>query len=143
MLIASEFLDILWVILWIFGIEGMDGGAPWSHGLFMSVIWSILAGVIILLIFKHIKSAIAVSLIVFSHWLLDFITHPMGAVMNLVPAEPDLYLMFYNSPKLGLGLYNHSKVLAYIVEFSLLGIGILSYLIFRRIKNNDIQGISG
>jgi hypothetical protein len=139
LLIASELLDILWAIFWLIGIENITG-APWSHGFLMSIIWSMLAAFVIIFIYRNAKSGITVGIVVFSHWILDFITHPMGAVMNGEPLSPDLYLVFYNSPKVGLGLYNQSKMLAYIFEFTLFGIGIISYIIYTRIyikrKNN-------
>lgn len=130
LLAAAEFLDILWCILWLLGIENMDG-APWSHGLFMSVIWSVLAGLVVAKIYKNHKYGILTGAVVFSHWLVDFITHPMGAIINNgEPLTPDLFLLFYNSPKVGLGLYNESVVLAYIFEFSILAVGIVSYVLF-------------
>jgi hypothetical protein len=132
--IASELLDILWMIFWVAGIE-KTSGAPWSHGLLMAIIWSILSSLIIILIYKNGKSGIIVGLIVFSHWVLDFITHPMGAVTNGKPLPPDLYLLFYNSPRVGLGLYNHSKIIAYIFEFSFFILGLVSYVILRKKQN--------
>lgn len=129
LLIASELLDLLWIIFSLIGIENMSG-APWSHGMFMSIIWSIIAAVIIILIYRNIKSGITVGIIVFSHWILDFITHPMGAITSGEPLSPDLYLLFYNSPKVGLGLYNHSKILAYTFDFSLFIVGVLCYILY-------------
>ena len=56
LLVASEILDLLCFAFLAVGIERVapDPMLAWSHGLFMSIVW---------------------SAIVFSHWLLDFIAH--------------------------------------------------------------------
>jgi len=141
LLVASEFLDILWFIFYIFGIEKSE--APWSHGLLMSIIWSIVAALLIIMIYRNIKSGIIIGLVVFSHWILDFITHPMGAVMGGQPLPHDLPLLFSNSPKVGLGLYNYSAVVAYIFEFTIFALGILIYTfyILRRKKQKRLSAM--
>lgn len=141
LLIASEFLDILWFIFYLFGIEKSE--APWSHGFLMSIIWSIVAAILIIIIYRNIKSGIIIGTVVFSHWILDFITHPMGAVMGGQPLPPDLPLIFSNSPKVGLGLYNYSAVVAYIFEFTIFASGLLVYILhtIRIKKQKKLQGI--
>lgn len=129
-LVASQLLDLLWVLFWLTGIESV--GVPWSHGLLMSVFWSVLAGGIIFIFYRHLKSSLAVGAVVFSHWILDFITHPMGAVFGGEPLSPDLYLAFYNSPKVGLGLYNSSIVTVYVFDIGFGVLGILSYILYRK-----------
>jgi hypothetical protein len=44
-----------------------------------------------------------IGALVLSHWVLDFISHPMGMGKEL---PPDLPLLFGNSTRVGLGLYN-------------------------------------
>lgn len=131
LIIASEIIDIIWLIFQNTGIENTKG-MPWSHGLFMSLVWSILVIIIIFFIFKNFKSAISVGIIVFSHWIIDFITHPMGALVMGKPTDPDLFLFFFDSPLVGLGLYNHSATIAYIFEILILSIGILLYILYKR-----------
>jgi len=140
-LIAGEFLDLIWVIFWLTGVENL-GGAPWSHGLFMSIIWSIFSGALIFLIFRDIRSGIVIGTVVFSHWILDFVTHPMGAVISGKPLPPDLFVFFDGSPQLGLGLYNYSAIVAYLTEFIIVGIGLLVYLTFKFSKKKSPQLIN-
>jgi hypothetical protein len=89
------------------GAERIDAGAstsiPWSHGLFMSAAWSAAAFGLVLLASRNTRTSLAVGCVAFSHWVLDFISHPMGLGS---PQPPDLPLLFGGSPKVGLGLYN-------------------------------------
>jgi len=44
LLLATWVLDVLAIVFGFAGIErGGGAGLPWSHGLFMSVIWSVAA----------------------------------------------------------------------------------------------------
>ena len=126
-LIASTSLDILIGVFSIFGIEKVDakgiGIFPWSHGLFMTSIWTFIVMLISYSLLKKLKECIAIGLLVFSHWVLDFISHPMGFGKNL---PPDIPLFFKDSPLVGLGLFN-SVLAALITEFGLLTIGLIIY----------------
>jgi hypothetical protein len=64
---------------------------------------------------------------VFSHWLVDVITHPMSA---LTPDE-GLPLAFYSSPKIGLGMYS-TMFGVYAGEFGSLAVGIVIYIFAKR-----------
>lgn len=68
------------------------GSIPWSHGLFMSVVWSALAARIAYLVFHDRRASAVMASVVFSHWVLDFVVH-----------LPDLPLLFNNSPRLTIG----------------------------------------
>ena len=128
--IAVQFMDIIWGILVLFGIEkiridpGISGpGAleltftPYTHSLGGALAWSVIAVVL--------YSALQVSRVsrddagrlgiaVLSHWFLDFIVHP------------DLSL--YGDPaKVGLGLAQYAYQ-AFFVEVLLLFVGVLFYL---------------
>jgi hypothetical protein len=135
--IASEALDLLCFGFAAIGIE--DFGAsrtdisqgvtvlapssiPWSHGLFMSAIWSVAAGGIAYLVSRDRRPGAVVGLVVFSHWILDFIVH-----------LPDLPLFFDGSPKVGLGLWatGAGVVISGILEIVLLAGGIALYVIKR------------
>ena len=134
LLIATELIDILWGIFYFTGIDGGSVGistSPWSHGLFMAVIWSLLAGLIANRIYCDHRSGIVICLLVFSHWVIDFITHPMGAIFGGKPLPSDLPLFFNNSPKVGLGLYNHSFTIAIVTDLGMLIIGLVIYFRYR------------
>jgi hypothetical protein len=97
----------------------------------MSVIWSVLAAVIAARIYHDRRSGIVIGLLVFSHWVIDFITHPMGAIFGGKPLPPDLPLFFNGSSKVGLGLYNHSFAIAIATDIGMLLTGIVIYVFYR------------
>jgi hypothetical protein len=134
LLVASEVLDLLCFGFVALGIEKLGtshtdltrgltvltpASIPWSHGLFMSVGWSVIAAAIAYLIFRDRRTSGIIGLVVFSHWVLDFIVH-----------LPDLPLFFDGSPKLGLGLWGSGPglILSGILEMVLLAGGIALYL---------------
>jgi hypothetical protein len=114
------------------GLETVDASGnssiAWSHGLFMAVVWAMLAAAVAFLLSRDRRTSIVIGLVVFSHWVLDFISHPMGLGQKL---PPDLPLFFEGSPKVGLGLYN-SLPAALITEFGLFIAGIVFYLLRTR-----------
>ncbi len=122
LLVATEILDLL-----AFGFMaiGIEHGAPnpelaWSHGLFMSVVWSAVAGVIAFLFSRDRKLSIILGLVVFSHWVLDFISHSL-----------DLPLLFNGSLLVGLGLES-SLIVGIVMELGLLAVGIAIYFVTRK-----------
>lgn len=108
--IAVQVADIIWATLILLGIEkaGINTEAlhsplvlsymPYSHGLLSAICYS-LAGVGLLLLFpyfrKNKQTAWLLGLAIFSHWIIDFISH-----------RPDLPV-YGNSMKVGLGLWNY------------------------------------
>jgi len=107
LLIGAMFLDIL-SFMFLFAI--------WiSHGLFMSVVWSIIAMIITALIIKRLNSkfpaqsmnnlriTIIIGLLVFSHWILDFIGWPMSVIDTNATGVP---LLFNDAVNVGLGVYS-------------------------------------
>ena len=122
LLMATEVPDILFFGFEAAGVEyqavtqtGLSQGLqmispgfnPFSHGLFMTGIWAILVGGIAWLIFKDRRTSIILGLVVFSHWVLDFIVHP-----------PELSLLFDGSPLVGLGLWSSGAGFIISVIFS-------------------------
>jgi hypothetical protein len=97
----------------------------WSHGLLMSVVWSVLAGAIAYLFYRDRRTGIVVGLLVLSHWVLDLIVH-----------LPDLPLLFDGSPLLGLGLWGSGPglVISGILELVLLAGGVAIYMTTRKRK---------
>lgn len=134
LLFAAWFLDVLAIAFGFAGIEkGGTAGLPWSHGLFMTVIWSLLAARLTARIYRDRRAGLVVGLLVFSHWALDFVSHPIPFSSFSWrswrwsygrPLPSDLPLLFGGSPKVGLGLYNSiSAVEATALEFGMLTLG--------------------
>ena len=78
LLLATWILDVLAIVLGFAGIErGGSTGLSLSHGLFMSVIWSLVAAFLAARIYRDHRAGVVVGLLVFSHWVLDFVSHPI------------------------------------------------------------------
>jgi hypothetical protein len=104
-----------------------------THSLAASLAWSAAAMGVAAAAKADRRSTIVIGLAVFSHWVLDFITHPMGAVFGGKPLPPDLPLFFTaSSPRVGLGLYNYSYALAMVFDIGLTLAGIAAYILFKR-----------
>ena len=97
----------------------------------MSVIWAVSAALIASGFYHDLRSGIVIGLLVFSHWVIDFITHPMGAISGGTPLPPDLPLFFTGSSKVGLGLYNYSFTIAVAADLGMLIAGIIIYVFYR------------
>jgi membrane-bound metal-dependent hydrolase YbcI (DUF457 family) len=95
---------------------------PWSHGLFMSVVWSLAAAALGFLIYKDRRSALLLGGVVFSHWILDFLMHS------------NLPLLFEGSPLVGLGLENSGPGFIFITVFDLVILTAAIVLYFRSRK---------
>ncbi len=50
-------------------------------------------------VYRSVRSGAVIAAVIFSHWVIDLITHPMFG------GQPDMSLLFEGSPKLGMGLY--------------------------------------
>jgi len=127
LLAASWLFDILYFIFAFAGIESAENitkpgvvPTPYSHGLFMAVIWSILAGVLAWRVYHSQRAGLVIGLVVFSHWMLDFISWN------------NLYLFFEGSPKVGLGLFNTLGGNFVLVEVGLFVVGLAIYFVTRR-----------
>lgn len=142
MFISVAFLDLLWPVFLLLGIEhvrvvpGITAfnpldlyDYPWSHSLAMAISWSILAGLVYLAARRNGRGALCVGAGVFSHWVLDFITHRPD--MPAAPGYPG---------SMGLGLWN-SVPGTVIVEGAMYLAGIVLYL--RSTKARDRTGTYG
>ena len=138
LLLATEILDIFATAFVYAGIEGgATAGNPWSHGLFMSVVWSLISALLVARIYRSNRAGIVVGLLVFSHWVLDFVSHPIPFPSFSWrtwqwtyghPLPSDLPLLFAGSPKVGLGLYNSISALeATALEFGMFILGAAVY----------------
>lgn len=146
LLLASEVPDLLFSGFEAAGIEyqaidqislsqGLQmispGFNPFSHGLIMTGIWSILVGVIAYFVFRNRRTSIVIGLVVFSHWVLDFIVHP-----------PELSLLFDGSPLVGLGMWSSGAgfISSVILELVLLSVGVTIYLTSKKRKSIKAKG---
>jgi hypothetical protein len=139
LIFAGVFLDLLWPVFNLAGIEhfritpGISKVTPldlydfpYSHGLVFSLLWSILFGAVYFALKKNRRAAVILALCVFSHWILDFISHIQD--LPIVPG---------GSVKLGLGLWN-SVPGTVIVEYGLFLAGLVVY--FRSTKAKNMRG---
>jgi hypothetical protein len=125
-----EFLGS-WAVFWSLGLDHfpapeIEVPAPWSHGLAMASIWSAGATATAALFTRSLRTRLSFGLLVFSHWIVDFITQPMGAAF---PGSGFRMRVFFGeSPTVeGLGLYN-SAVALNVVEYGTLIVGLGVYL---------------
>jgi len=137
LLLASQFIDLLWPFFVIFGIEkvAIDPGNtaftpldfiyyPFSHSLLGVLIWALLFGAVYYFIKKDLKTSLILGILVLSHWILDLITH-----------RPDLPLLLGSDSMLvGLGLWN-SMVGTIILEGAIFIGGIYLYITATKVKN--------
>jgi hypothetical protein len=133
---AAVFLDLLWPVFLLLGLEHVkiDPGNtpmtpldfydyPLSHSLLMAIVWSLVFGGFYYLIKKNGRVSVVLGICVFSHWILDFISH-----------RPDLPLAPGVNYFLGLGLW-YSVTATLLVELSLYAIGIYLYIQITKAKN--------
>jgi hypothetical protein len=140
--LATQLVDLLWPLFLLFGIEHVriDPGNtaftpldfhdyPVTHSLLGAIGWSLMAGAVYYGFQRDRRNAIIIGLGVFSHWILDLLTH-----------RPDLPLGFGNTLFFGLGLWN-SVPGTIVVETLLYAAGIMLYL--RSTSANDRVGSIG
>ena len=139
---AGAFLDLVWPVLVLLGVEvvAVTPGVtavtpltfvsyPWSHSLLMSSVWGALFAAFYFVARRYVPGAIALGVLVVSHWVLDVIMH-----------VPDLPLVPWGGPLLGLGLW-HSLPLSMAVELILFAAGVATYL--RSTRARDGAGAWG
>ena len=136
---AAQFLDELWPLLLLAGIErvrvvpGLMSASsfdfswyPWSHSLAMAVLWAVVIGVAYRLRTGNRRGAWVVALVVSSHWLLDAPMH-----------RPDLPLWPGSSILIGGGLWS-SKRLTLMIDGGIFLAGLFTYL--RTTRSRDRTG---
>ena len=129
MFIAVQLLDLLWPIFVLMGIETFEievGNTamtplnfvyyPYSHSLLATMVWAILFASVYYLITHNRKGSFLLGLLVFSHWILDLLTH-----------RPDLQLSPFTETRVGLGLWNF-PALEIPLEVGLFLAGIVLYV---------------
>ncbi len=127
--LSVQLLDLLWPIFLLLGIEHVRINVgdtaftpldlydyPISHSLVTVIGWSILLALIYCVAKKYPRGAWVLGVGVFSHWLLDFITH-----------RPDMPIAPGSTMYVGLGLWN-SIIGTVLVEGTLFAVGVMIYL---------------
>lgn len=136
--LAVQFMDIIFAILVMFGIEGetrMIGGEPYftipySHSLITSLGWAALGGLIFKLLRPKsgMKGFWVVFGLVFSHWIFDLIVH-----------RPDLPLWPGSTTELGLSIWNW-PYLAFALEMGLL---LAAFIFWMRVTTGPRSSVIG
>lgn len=136
MFFATQFIDLLWPLFLIAGIERVEIKPgisefnpldfvyyPFTHSLAGTLFWAVLFGVVYYFATKNKKGAYISAGLVLSHWFLDLLSH-----------IPDLPIAPGSETKLGLGLWN-SIPLTIIVEGLLFAAGLYIYTSVTKAKN--------
>lgn len=133
---AAQFIDLLWPLFLILGIEkvAVEPGIsavtplnfiyyPFTHSLLGTVIWALLFSLSYYLLKKNLKVSLILGLLVLSHWILDLLVH-----------IPDLPLTFGGDEKVGFGIWN-SFAATLLLEGFIFGIGFFIYQYYTNSKN--------
>jgi len=131
--LAVQFVDVLWSILVIAGvekvrlIEGFTAASPldlyympYTHSLTAALSWALILGWLGSLVWTR-RGGLMIGLCVLSHWLLDLPVH-----------VADLPL-WGNEYKVGFGLWNH-PLIAFLLEAGILLGGVAIYARYARSK---------
>jgi membrane-bound metal-dependent hydrolase YbcI (DUF457 family) len=134
LMLASQWLDVFFVPLFLAGVETIDpvdpanpnvygGGvihAVYTHSLLGAILLSVLAGALAWWLWGR-RIGLVIAAVAFSHWLLDLLVH--RADLPILPGNAG------NLPQLGLGLWQ-VPIVAALVELLLVLGG--AYLYYRR-----------
>jgi membrane-bound metal-dependent hydrolase YbcI (DUF457 family) len=136
MFFAAQFLDLLWPVFILLGIEkvkivpGLMAANPldftfypYTHSLFFTIIWGIIFGAVYFFIRKNLKGSILLGSLVLSHWILDLLVH-----------RPDLPIIPWSDLKVGFGLWNSVPV-SFTLEILIFSLGAFLYLTETKPKN--------
>jgi hypothetical protein len=139
LLLAAQFVDIVWAVFILTGIEkaNLDPGLasnplvlyfmPYTHSLLATFVWGFAAFIVgfvwIKGRFRRLATGIVLSAVVMSHWFLDLLVH-----------RPDLPL-WDDSVKVGLGLWDQ-PFLALLLEIALV-LGSLVWLMRSTVHNGS------
>lgn len=133
---AATLIDLLWPLLLLAGLERVEirpgitafndldfTHYPITHSLVAVVLWSVAFAIAYQVRRHYPRGAMIAGVAVFSHWVLDWITH-----------RPDLPLAPGSAAKVGLQLWQ-SVPLTIAVELGLLAIGVAIYVRATRAKD--------
>lgn len=132
--LASSLIDVVWPVLLLAGVEevrirpGITAFSPLdfvsypvTHSLVAVLGWSVLSGLAYAALRRDRGGALAVGLLVASHWVLDAVVH-----------RPDLPV-WPGGPRVGAGLW-HSVPGTLAVELAIFAAGVLVYVGSTRAK---------
>jgi hypothetical protein len=138
LVLATQWLDTLWPIFLLLGVEHVriDPGHmrltpldfydyPWSHSALAAAVWGVAFGGVHFALKRSARTAALLAGLVFSHWVLDLLTH-----------GPDLPL-WPGGPRVGLGLWN-APVAETLLEAAIYFGGVAIYL--RSTRARDRRG---
>jgi membrane-bound metal-dependent hydrolase YbcI (DUF457 family) len=128
--LAGQFADLLWPTLLLLGVERVEisPGAtaitpldfvsyPYSHSLVALALWAAAVAAVYAGVRRaRLPAAAVLSVLVVSHWLLDYVTH-----------RPDMPLTINGAGRFGLGLW-WSIPGTLVVELTIFAAGIALYL---------------
>jgi len=133
---APLLLDLIWPLFLLLGIESVriDPGNtaftpldlhdyPYTHSLVMSLVWAAAFGGLYFAATRYGRGGLVIAAGVFSHWVLDFVTH-----------RPDMPLFPGSARFVGLGLWN-SRGGTIAVETTMFAIGVWLYVRCTRARN--------
>ena len=135
--LACQLLNLVWPLLVLLGIEVVEVAPgitavtpldftfyPYSHSLVASVLWaSLFAAAYWLVSRPTLRAPATLAAVVFSHWLLDVVSH-----------RPDMPITLSGESKVGLGLW-HSVPATLIVEGALFLGGVYLYVRSTQARN--------
>lgn len=109
LILAAQWLDTVWPVFLLLGIEHVrvDPGHmrlapfdfydyPWTHSAAAAAAWGLAFGAVHFAIKRSGRAAALLGALVFSHWVLDFLTH--GPDLPLWPGGPRVGLGLWNAP---------------------------------------------
>lgn len=147
LLIATQVLDLMTFIFQFIGLEyqaktNIDfvngwtylkpAHIPWSHGLFMCTVYSIVMVLVVFLFYRSIRVSLASGFMVMSHWVLDFIVYD------------NMPLFFKDTPTVGLGLVKSPIGIKIAIAIDVIGLiivliyGIKLFLQKKRAKKSTL-----
>ena len=127
--LACQLADLIWPNLVLLGIETLSikpgitvmtpldfSHYPYSHSLIALLVWAVVFSSLYMVLSRTgAKAAVVIAALVFSHWVLDVLSH-----------RPDMPISLGDSTKIGIGLWNYPMI-AIPVELLLFGIGVWFY----------------
>lgn len=143
--LAVQLADLLWPTFLLLGLEAVEidpGNTlmtplnfvsyPYSHSLLMLLVWS----AVLALLYRLLKGGSTVALVtigalVFSHYVLDVITH-----------RPDMPITIDGTRKLGLGLWNYPGTTLAIESVMFIGGALLYAMVTRERDRAGRIGLS-
>jgi hypothetical protein len=144
LILGAYALDVVWFGCYLAGLEAFPrGSAPappamYSHSLVMGSFWSIIFGAIAGWFAKSRRTGAVFALVVFSHWVVDFISHPMTAIF---PGDTGLPLAFQGSRLIGIGLYRDRLVLN-LCEYGSFAAGLAIYVWTRLVMRKGQHAVN-